>query len=278
MVPLGNDPDTDMANPPRSLAFILAPTDQGTLIVNRFDYKMVDDTRGFGVGHMLLNAASYDASEVATAIQLLTLRRQYFGDGVVALDCGANIGVFTVEWAKAMTGWGQVLAIEAQERIFYALAGNVAINNCFNASVVHAAVGEAVGMMRIPVPDYRRPGTFGSLELQGSPDAESIGQPIDYSEERGAAVRVLTIDSLNLPRLDLLKIDVERMEMQVLSGARQTIARHHPVLIVERLKAPVAELDALLESYGYRRFPMGLDIVAVHESDGTLSHISMKTD
>ena len=122
-----------MPHPPRKLGFVLAATDQGTLIVNRFDYKMVDETRGFGVGHMLLNTASYDANEVGAAQGLLILRRQYFGVGVTAIDCGANIGVFTVEWAKAMTGWGFVLAIEAQQRLFYALAGNIAINNCFNA-------------------------------------------------------------------------------------------------------------------------------------------------
>jgi FkbM family methyltransferase len=51
----------------------------------------------------------------------------------VAIDCGANIGTHTIEWAKKMTGWGAVIGIEAQERIFYALAGNIAINNCFNA-------------------------------------------------------------------------------------------------------------------------------------------------
>jgi hypothetical protein len=49
------------------------------------------------------------------------LRRQYFKDGVVVIDCGANIGAHTIEWGKRMTGWGSVLAIEAQERIYYAL-------------------------------------------------------------------------------------------------------------------------------------------------------------
>ncbi len=265
-----------MANPPRKLAFILAPTDQGTLIVNRFDYKMVDAARGFGVGFMLLNEASYDAADVAMAVQLLGLRRQYHGDGVVALDCGANIGVFTVEWAKAMTGWGQVLAIEAQERIYYALAGNIAINNCFNARAIHAAVTAVPGPMRIPVPDYLSPGTFGSLELQDSPDAEPIGQPIDYSAERGALVSGITIDALNLPRLDLLKIDVERMELQVLQGAQQTIARHLPVIIVERLKTPVETLDAVLASHGYKRYPNGLNIIAIHPSDGVANHVGTR--
>ena len=83
-------------------------------------------------------------------MQLLTQRRQHFGDGVVVVDCGANIGVHTVAWAKGMTGWGQVLAIEAQERIFYALAGNITINNCFNARAFNAAVGAADGVLRVP--------------------------------------------------------------------------------------------------------------------------------
>ena len=152
-----------MANPPRKIAFILASTDHGTLIVNRFDYRMISETAGYGVGFFLLENSFYEQQEATVALQLLGLRRQHFGDGVVAVDCGANIGVLTVDWAKSMTGWGSVLAIEAQERIFYALAGNITINNCFNARAIHAAVGAEQGMLRIPVPNYRAPASFGSL-------------------------------------------------------------------------------------------------------------------
>lgn len=265
-----------MAYPPRKLAFILAPTDQGTLIVNRFDYRMISETSGFGVGHMLLEHASYDANEVATAIQLLNLRRQYFGDGVSVLDCGANIGVFTVEWAKTMRGWGQVLAIEAQERVFYALAGNITINNCFNARAIHAAVGNTMGELRIPTPNYLAPGTFGSLELKPTERTEFIGQPVSYADEHLVSVRAITIDSLALPRLDLLKIDVEGMEMETLDGARETIGRHLPIIIVERIKSDQAALTALLESHGYRHFNTGMNMVGIHPSDKTLTHVSIR--
>ena len=87
-------------------------------------------------------------------LMVLDLRRKHYGDGVVAVDCGANLGVHTVEWAKHMTGWGVVLAIEAQERIYYALAGNIAINNCFNARAIHAAVSNRPGTMKMPKPNY----------------------------------------------------------------------------------------------------------------------------
>ena len=47
-------------NPNRKIAFVLAASDHGTMIVNRFDYHMVDDNRGFGVGFDILNSSSFD--------------------------------------------------------------------------------------------------------------------------------------------------------------------------------------------------------------------------
>ena len=67
-----------------------ASTDHGTLIVNRFDYRMVDATTGFGVGYFLLEYSSYEPQEGSIAMQLLALRRRHFGDGVIAVDCGAK--------------------------------------------------------------------------------------------------------------------------------------------------------------------------------------------
>ena len=91
-------------------------------IVNRFDEVRRPDNSGFGVGFQLLENAAYDPADVTLLLTLLDLRRRCYGDGIVAIDCGANIGVHSVEWARHMTGWGIVIAIEAQERIYYALA------------------------------------------------------------------------------------------------------------------------------------------------------------
>jgi hypothetical protein len=83
---------------------------------------MVNATTGYGVGFQILETAAFDPLEVKMAVELLSLRRRNHEDGVLAIGCGANIGVHTIEWATAMTCWGSVLAIEAQERIYYALA------------------------------------------------------------------------------------------------------------------------------------------------------------
>jgi len=262
-----------MRNPKRKIAFVLAASEHGTMIVNRLDYHVIDQRTGIGVGFQILEGGVFDPEEVDMALMLLGLRRRYFGDGVIALDCGANIGVHTVEWAKRMSGWGEVIAVEAQERVFYALAGNIAINNCFNARAVHAAVAAEVGAMNIPSPNYLRPGSFGSLELKRRDGTEFIGQPIDYSETAACEIESITIDSLELARIDLIKIDVEGMEIEALAGAAGSLARAHPILIVEMIKSDKAKLGETLRAYGYRLFEMGLNLLAVHESDQTLTHV-----
>src|SRR3974390_1002335 len=128
-----------MPDAKHKIAFVLASSDHGTMIVNRFDYRMVNQEAGYGVGFQILEDGAYNKAEIELTSNLLQLRRTYFGDGVVAVDCGANIGVHTIEWAKKTSGWGSIVAIEAQKGIFYALAGNIAIKNFFNAIRVFAA-------------------------------------------------------------------------------------------------------------------------------------------
>jgi FkbM family methyltransferase len=264
-----------MANPPRPIGFVLTATEHGTMILNRFDFHRTGDG-AYGVGHQLLATALYESFEVSNAVRLLAARRTHFGDGVVAVDCGANLGVHTLEWARSMTGWGSVVAIEAQERIFYALAGNIAINNCFNARAIFGAVAATDGTMRIPTPDYLTPGSFGSLELKQAANNEFIGQAIDYSDDKLTEIRTLAIDSLGLARLDLIKIDVEGMELEVLEGARQTIGRSLPIIMIERLKTDHNALVAALSAYDYRLLHRHLNILAIHPTDPSFDQVPVR--
>jgi FkbM family methyltransferase len=260
---------------PKPAPFVLLSTHHGTMIINRNDYHLVGDNQAYGVGHQLMNTSCYDPSDVNLILSLLQIRRQHFGDGVFALDCGANVGVHTLEWAGGMQGWGEVLAFEAQERIFYALAGNVVINNCLNASVKFAAVGAEVGEIEIPEPDYLSPGSFGSFELTQKASNENIGQEINY-QAAGKKISQITLDSLELERVDLLKIDVEGMEEDVLIGAFDLIAQHKPVMFIEFIKSDSEKLSQILSSAGYTVFYMPMNLLAVHQDDPTLAHLESK--
>src|SRR5262245_14135433 len=115
------------------IAFCLVNSAHGSMLVNRMDYNHTFTGDFYGVGAQIMENGAYDPRDVDTLLNLLRCRRNHFGDGVTALDGGANIGVHTLEWAKLMRAWGSVIAVEAQERIFYALAGNLTLQNCFNA-------------------------------------------------------------------------------------------------------------------------------------------------
>ena len=251
----------------RQVAFVLASTDHGTMIVNRNDHATGPGGAVYGVGIEILSQSHYTSESVALLRRLLDLLRQARGDGLIALDGGANLGVMTIELARHMTGWGSVLAIEAQERVFYALAGNIAVNNCFNARALNAVLAERPGMTRVPVPDYLRPGSFGSLEMRRTSATEFIGQPIDYAPDATAPVAAVSIDSLNLPRLDLLKLDVEGMELDVIAGARESVARHRPLVFAEHLKVGFEKLRDVLAGLGYAVRRHGRDLLASHADD-----------
>ena len=259
----------------RPLPFVLAAANHGSMIVNRFDYKMVDDKRGYGVGYQILNNACFDPEEIDFALALLTVRRKYSGDGVFALDCGANVGAHTIEWARHMHGWGSALAFEPQERIFYALAGNIAINNCLNAGARWVALGSENKTIQIPAPDYLQPSSFGSLELRKTARTEFIGQAISYDEAQMVPVQQISIDSLALPRVDLMKIDVEGMELDVLEGAKDSLEKHQPLLLVEVIKTDRAQLEQVLQGHGYTLFYMGMNVLAVHKNDPVLGHLKL---
>jgi FkbM family methyltransferase len=244
------------------------------MLVNRHDYRLTDQG-GYGVGYQLLNTSAFDPSEVDVALQLLDARRQAFGDGVVAIDCGANVGVHTIEWAQAMFGWGNVISFEAQERIFYALAGNITLNNCFNARAIWAAAGKETGTIQVPIPDYFTPSSFGSLEIRKREKTEFIGQDIDYAMTRTQTTPLMSIDALNLNRIDFIKIDVEGMEMDVLEGAKNSIARFKPHLLIEKIKTNEIDLMNFLEPQDYKTFPVGINILAVHKDDPLTSRITM---
>ncbi|CAE6826889.1 FkbM family methyltransferase [Paraburkholderia haematera] len=266
-----------MPLPLRPIAFVLAASNHGSMIVNRNDHHVDDKSRPYGVGFQILDKSGFDESEVSLVLALLDCRRNHFGNGVVAVDGGANIGVHTIEWARHMYGWGHVLGFEAQEVLYYALAGNVALNNCMNARVKLAALGEQCGELVVPQPDYFKPASFGSLELRPNPDNEFIGQHIAYDASACNVVPMVSLDSLGLERLDLLKLDVEGMELEVLGGGRSVLAKHRPIMLIEVLKSDRAAIERFLGGFGYRVFPAGhLNIVAVHALDPTLSQITVK--
>ncbi len=69
---------------------------------------------------------------------------------------------------------------------------------------------------------------------------------------RELIVPVVTIDSLALVRCDAIFLDVERHELEVLRGAKQTVIEHNPVVTLEILPGQEDEYLRFMEKLKYR--------------------------
>jgi FkbM family methyltransferase len=214
-----------------------------------------------------LETGAYDPEEINLILSQLNDRRALKGDGLVAVDCGANIGVMTLEMGRHLQGWGSVIAFEAQEWLFYALCGNVALANAFNVQVRHAAVTQAPCVLSVPSLDYTKPASLGSFELNWWENVEFIGQSISYDRRNLKPLNAVSIDSLVLPRLDFLKVDVEGMELDVLKGAELTIEQYKPTLWVEWIKSDKAALLDFMGRFGYQTYEHGMNLLALTNGD-----------
>lgn len=156
--------------------------------------------------------------------------------GDTALDVGANIGAFTVGMAQKVGAAGAVHAFEPQRAIHEVLCANAAP---FKNIMAHReAAGAEPGTIHVPPRDYDSPGNFGGVSLGG---------------DAGEEVPVVTVDSMKLQQLRLMKIDVEGMEIDVLRGANETIMRCEPALYVENDRDERSEaLISHIFGLGYR--------------------------
>jgi FkbM family methyltransferase len=164
--------------------------------------------------------------------------RQCLRPGDVALDIGANLGAHTLPLAQLVGPSGAVFAFEPQRILFQILCGNVALNEIPNVHALPVALGRAAGRTKVPALDYRGASNFGGVSLGAA---------------QGEDVTVVTLDQLELARARLIKIDVEGMELEVLAGAKATLARCRPILYVENDRVGRSEaLVARLQEDGYR--------------------------
>ena len=163
---------------------------------------------------------------------------RYCRSGDTAVEVGANIGAHTVSLAKAVGPSGRVVAIEPQPIIFQMLCANVALNCLLHVETLNCACGSGEGMMGALRLDYEAQGNFGGFSLQG-PNESAPSTP----------VIVKRLDDLlrGSGRLDLIKIDVEGMEADVLTGAAGVIERFRPTVYVENERLDKSR--ALIEAF-----------------------------
>ncbi len=199
-------------------------------------------------------------SEEKSEGRVLDWLLESLGDGDVAYDIGANVGLHTVFLAKRVGARGTVVSIEPEKANFRRLRTNLGLNNLANVLPVEAALGEEektaelFGRKRIGI---------GAFTLRESPD----GRP-------SQTVKIYPGDELaraeEWPLPNVVKIDVEGYEYAVLRGLRNLLAGDacrtvccevHPRLLPQGVSTET--IIGFLESLGFspaRRVARGTEI------------------
>lgn len=145
-----------------------------------------------------------------------------FLDGGVFIDVGANIGYYSLLAAQRLGPDGRIFAVEASPKTLIRLRENIAANKLSNITVIPFAAGETDGECEIFTPDEH---THGVASLRNQ----------NYGSTQIDKVKIRRLDQflINLPRVDLVKIDIEGAELGALKGMRDIIVRHQPAILVE---------------------------------------------
>lgn len=201
----------------------------GPMLFNRHDAY---------VGRSLDLYGEYGPGEAA-------LFEQIVQPGMWVVEAGANIGAHTVHLSRLAGDAGKVIAFEPQRLTFQTLCANIALSSRVNVHAYQMGLGHDSGEAGETLLDPTATANFGGVSLEG---AQTGTHPLQR-------IPVRTLDSFALPACHFLKIDVEGMELAVLQGARDTLARCRPVLFLENdRKAKSADLIRQILSYRYEAY------------------------
>lgn len=175
-------------------------------------------------------------------------------EGKTVYDIGANIGLFTLLFSRLVGKNGRVYSFEPNSDVFNELVSNVKIARIKNTHCLRIGLGETCRAMLLYVPENNT--GHGSANKSVAREISGSHQYKTYDIDVCPLDEFLEKYDLDMP--DLVKIDVEGMEIMVLKGMPQLLTNHCPDLLVEvheidrenRAKN-AGEIIAYLEKYKY---------------------------
>jgi FkbM family methyltransferase len=166
---------------------------------------------------------------------MLPFLNAYIHKGFTVVDVGAFCGDHTEYYVNRVGRTGKVYAFEPNPPAFECLEFNMA--KYPNVAVLNVGASD-------------KPHGIGLATDANMGASHAI---------EGDELKCITIDSLGLTECHFIKMDCEGMEIKALDGAKATIAKHRPTMLIEvnrgALKRQAVSAEALfmwLEVHGYR--------------------------
>ena len=178
-----------------------------------------------------------------------------FKPGEILVDCGANVGMYTI-WAAA-TRRTRVYAFEPESQNYALLNRNIQINELQGLVKAYCmGLSDKAGLFDLHMADMRVGGS-----------CHSVGEALDFRHEplhtlfvQGCSASALDdlVESGSIPVPNHLKIDVDGFEPKVIAGARKTLARSEmQSLLIETNQNLAAHMEMVreLNSMGFMHDP-----------------------
>lgn len=187
---------------------------------------------------------------------LVNIFKTYVQKHFTVIDGGAHLGMHTMRLSDLVPE-GHVYAFEASPRTYEKLKQTIEYNDIKNITLYNNALY-----------NENKP-AYVIEHMHADQDRVNIGNSSTHKN-----IQAIAIDSLNLDRLDFIKLDIEGGEYAAILGAKNTINKHKPIITYEYLPNTPKELDpkSLLEDWGYAVYQLHtiegnphFDYLAVHK-------------
>lgn len=173
----------------------------------------------------------------------------------VALDIGANDGMTSLLLSRRFC---KVHSFEPNAA--FAEPWRSVVPSNVQLHCIALSNNSSESFLHVPVVNGREYHGWASLGTPG------VDQPF---ESINIPVQCVTLDNLNLnEEIDFIKIDVEGHEIEVLEGAKITLARWRPWIVIETSPKTTARVCEILTSLGFERFDLEMALgISIAYSD-----------
>jgi FkbM family methyltransferase len=162
---------------------------------------------------------------------------------IVIADVGANMGYYSMYFAKYFSPKSRIYAFEPSISILDVLKKNIAINHFENVKIIEAACSYGVGSVQFYISENHH--------------ASSM---INQWENDSSSAKIATVNTISLDGFfenepegqypDLIKMDIEGAGVYALKGCEHCLAAKRPLMLIESHTGP--EDDAI--GYVLRNF------------------------
>jgi len=169
-------------------------------------------------------------------------------EGKTIYDVGGELGIITMFFAQRVGETGKVVTFEPNPQNYSSIINHINLNGFSNVNVIKIGLGSKKELVKFVVPKQS--------SSRGTASSEKQKQYLGDSEIQVYEIEIDTMDNQilvnNLPKPDFVKIDVEGLEIEVLSGMLQTIQNHKPEIFVELHGVKEQEVVDFLLKHNYK--------------------------